>query len=188
MTTQQVNKLGLLTTAVSFLIGSLIFGIYYVTSGAEWLFLGYGFILLAALVNVIVLGKVLLEFYNDRKRNIGLLKTAGTMLLNIPFMLLYCWFALILLNTKRVTFVNTTPNTLTNLRVVGCDEGHLMERLEAGKSKTIWIGIDGDCSIFLEYQMNGQDKSEMVTGYVTFSMGDVQEHKIGAVQELPVGE
>lgn len=181
MATQQVNKIGLLTAAISFLIGSLIFGIYYVTSAAEWLFVGYGFILLAALVNVLVLAKVLLEFYNDKQRNIGLLKTAGLMLLNIPIMLLYCWFALILLNTKRVTFVNTTPNTLTNLKVVGCDEGHMMERLEAGKSETIWIGIDGDCSIFLEYQMNGQEKREMVVGYTTPSDGGIVAHRIGAV-------
>jgi hypothetical protein len=66
------------------------------------------------------------------------------MLLNIPVILFYCWVAIILLDTMRITFTNSTQTTLTNINIVGCGGGHI-DKLEVGESKTVWVDI---CSRF----------------------------------------
>ena len=95
------------------------------------------------------------------------------MLLNIPVMFFYCWVTIILLNTMRITFANSTQTTLTNINVVG-GGGHI-DKLESGESETVWVDIIGDCSIDIDYLYNGQRKEESVAGYVTSSMGQKNE-------------
>jgi hypothetical protein len=105
------------------------------------------------------------------------------MLLNIPIMILYCWFAIILLNTLRITFTNCTQTDLTEINIVGCETEHL-DKLEIGESKTVWVGITGDCTININYLENGQRKEENVAGYVTSSMGQKMNFKIGVPNEI----
>ena len=104
------------------------------------------------------------------------------MLVNIPVMIFYCWVALILLNTIRISFTNSTQTTLTNIKIIGCGGGHI-DKLEAGESETVWVKITGDCSLDLEYLSNGQKKEESVTGYVTNNMGQKMKHNIGGQNE-----
>lgn len=177
MTTQQHIKLGRLTALISFLLGTGIFGLYFLTSSSDLLFLGYGFIVLTGLINLGVLISILIKASKDKDNRTKLLTTCGLMLLNIPVMLIYCWVAIILLNTMRITFTNSTQTTLTNINIVGCGGGHI-DKLENGESKTIWVSITGDCSIYLDYLSNGQKKGETVAGYVTSSMGQKINHKI----------
>ena len=77
----------------------------------------------------------------------------------------------------RITFTNSTQNKLTDIKIVGCETEHISE-LEPNESKTVWVGITGDCSITLEYLENGEQKKEMVAGYVTNGMGQKMKHKI----------
>jgi len=77
----------------------------------------------------------------------------------------------------RITFTNYTGTQLTDINIVGCGGGHI-DRLENGESKTVWVAIKGDCSIYLDYLSNGQRKGETVAGYVTSSMGQKLNHKI----------
>ncbi|GAB3025596.1 hypothetical protein GCM10027051_32940 [Niabella terrae] len=77
----------------------------------------------------------------------------------------------------RITFTNDTGTELTDIKIVGCGGGHI-DKLEKGESKTVWVKITGDCSIYLDYLSNGQRNKETVAGYVTSSMGQKINHKI----------
>ncbi|HWY38491.1 MAG TPA: hypothetical protein VNY73_08030 [Bacteroidia bacterium] len=102
------------------------------------------------------------------------------MLLNIPVTLLYCWGSIILLNTMRVTLVNSTSDELTDIKITGCETNYI-DKLQLGESKTIWVKITGDCSINIDYLANGQRKEENVAGYVTNDMGQKITYRIGGV-------
>ena len=77
----------------------------------------------------------------------------------------------------RITFINSTDNLLTDINIVGCEDEHISE-LKPNESKTVWVGITGDCSISLEYLENGKLKKETVAGYVTSGMGQKIKHEI----------
>lgn len=178
MTTQQHIKLGRLTALISFLLGTSIFGLYFLTSSSDLLFLGYGFIVLTGLINIGILISILLRANKDIENRRRLLTTSGVMLINIPVMLIYCWIAIILLGTMRITFTNDTGTQLTDINIIGCGGGHI-DKLEIGESETVWVDITGDCSINIDYLYNGQKKEESVAGYVTNSMGQKMKHNIG---------
>ncbi|MFP5471238.1 MAG: hypothetical protein ACLGGV_06550 [Bacteroidia bacterium] len=177
MTTERHIKLGRQTALISFLLGTGIFGLYFLTSSSDLLFLGYGFIVLTGLINLGILFAILVRANRDKENRKRLLTTSGLMLINIPIMLAYCWVAIILLGTMRITFTNDTGTQLTDINIVGCGGGHI-DKLENGESKTVWVEITGDCSIYLDYLSNGQRKGETVAGYVTSSMGQKVNHKI----------
>jgi hypothetical protein len=80
-------QLGLVTTIVSFIIGSIIFGLYYFTSFAGILFLGYFFIVVAGLINIIVFAKMTSNAAKEKDKKI--FRVSALMLINIPIMLLY---------------------------------------------------------------------------------------------------
>lgn len=182
MTTERHIKLGRQTALISFLLGTGIFGLYFLTSSFELLFIGYGFIALTGLTNIGILISILLKANKDKDNRKKLLTTCGLMLLNIPVMLFYCWVAIILLDTMRITCTNSTQTTLTNINIVGCGGGHI-DKLEVGESETVWVDITGDCSININYLCNGQEKKESVAGYVTSSMGQKMKHNIGGQNE-----
>jgi hypothetical protein len=182
MTTERHIKLGRQTALISFLLGTAIFGLYFLSSSFELLFLGYGFTALTGLINVGVLISILVKASKDKDNRTKLFKTCGLMLLNIPVMIFYCWVAIILLNIMRITFINSTQTTLTNINIVGCGGGHI-DKLESGESKTVWVDITGDCSIDIDYLSNGQKKEENVAGYLTNSMGQKMKHNIGGQNE-----
>jgi hypothetical protein len=182
MTTERHIKLGRQTALISFVLGTIIFGLYFLTSSFELLLLGEGFISLTVLVNIGILILILVKAYKDKKNRKKLLKTCGVMLVNIPVMLFYCWVTFILLNTMRITFTNSTQTTLANININGCGGGHI-DKLESGESETVWVDINGDCSINIDYLSNGQRKEEGVTGYVTSTMGKKMKHNIGGKNE-----
>jgi hypothetical protein len=182
MTTERHIKLGRQTALISFMLGTGIFGLYFLTSSFELLFVGYGFIALTGLINLGILISVLVKVNKDKDNRKKLLTTCGIMLLNIPVMLFYCWVAIILLDTMRITFTNSTQTTLTKINIVGCGGGHI-DKLEVGESETVWVDITGDCSIYIDYLSNGQRKEESVAGYVTSSMGQKMKHNIGGQNE-----
>jgi uncharacterized membrane protein YiaA len=177
MTTNRHIKLGRIIALISFLVGTVIFGLYYMTSAFELLFVGYGFIALIGLINIGVLIAILTKARKDKENRSRLLKTCGLMTLNIPFMIVYCWVAIILFGTMRITFTNETGTELTDINIIGCGGGHI-DKLEIGESETVWVSITGDCSIDIDYLSNGQRKEEVVAGYVTSSMGQKVNHKI----------
>lgn len=182
MKTSRHIKIGRQTALISFLLGTVIFALYFLTSSFELLFVGYGFIALTGLINIGIFIFILFKAKKDTDNRKRLLKTCGLMLLNIPIMIFYCWVAIILLDTMRITFTNSTQTTLTNINIGGCGGGHI-DKLEVGESETVWVDITGDCSICIDYISNGQRKVESIVGYVTSSMGQKMKHNIGGQNE-----
>jgi hypothetical protein len=170
MNSEKYINLGKGTAIISFFIGTLIFGIYFLTSNSDLLFIGYGFIVLAGITNLIILIAILAKSKSDLTNRKRLLKKSGLMLINLPIMFLFIWFSLILIGNMRITFTNSTQNKLTDIKIVGCE-------LKPNESKTVWVEITGDCSINLEYLENGELKKEMVARYVTSGMGQKIKHK-----------
>tara|TARA_B110000211_G_C13892850_1_gene470363 strand:+ start:242 stop:799 length:558 start_codon:yes stop_codon:yes gene_type:complete len=178
MEVEKEISFGNYTAIISFIVGTLIFGLYYLTSEMNILFVGAFYIIIAVIVNFLVLISIVIRAIKESKNRTKLLKTSGLLLLNIPVLIFYVWISLILLDTMRITFTNATENKLTNINIVGCEAENISE-LEPNESKTVWVGITGDCSIDINYIMNGHQKSEIVAGYVTGNMGQKMNHKIG---------
>lgn len=182
MKTERHLKLARQTALLSFLLGTAIFGFYFFTSSFEVLSIVYGFITLAALINSVVLISILVKAKRDKENRTTLFRTCALMLLNIPVLFFYCWAAIILLDTMRITFTNPTQTTLTNINIVGCG-GAYIDQLESGESETVWVAITGDCSISIDYLSGGQKKEENVVSYVTTTMGQKMKHTIGGENE-----
>ena len=178
MTTERYIRIGRLIAVISFLLGTAIFAIYFLTSSSDLLLIGYYFIVLAALINIIILLLIFVRVARDTTNRRKLLRTSALMLLNIPVMLAYYWLIVILLGTIRITFTNDTGTELTDIKVVGCGGGYI-EKLRIRESKTVWVKITGDCSISVQCLSNRQRKSETVAGYVTSSMGQKANYNIG---------
>jgi hypothetical protein len=170
---------------LSFLLGTTIFIFYYLTSAGGLLFAGYAFILIAGLVNLVILIDILLKGRKgEKQRKSKIYKTCGLMLFNIPVVLLYCRITVLLLGIMRVTLTNSTQAELTNIAISGC-ELKFITSLKPGQSKEVWVGINGDCSIMITYLSNGQQKNEMVAGYVTGGMGEKIKYNIdGKIKSL----
>ena len=171
------------TALYSFIIGTAILGSYYLTSNGQLLFVGYGFVIIAGMVNIIILVSMLTKVNRDPENRNKLLKTSGLMLLNIPILFIYVWFAMMLTGNMRITFTNSTDRKLTEIHIIGCETEHIAE-LDPNESKTVWVGITGDCSIHLDYKENGEKKNETVAGYVTGGMGQKMNHNIGGENQL----
>ena len=178
MNSDKQIKAGKITALVSFLIGTTIFGFYFWTSSSELLFIGYGFFLLAGFINLVILGTIIILLFKENTNKKRLFLTSGLMLLNIPVMLFYCSIAFVLLGTMRITFTNATDKILTDINIIGCEPKHI-DKLEIGETKTVWVGITGDCTINIDYFVDGERKEENVVGYVTSSMGQKMKHNIG---------
>jgi hypothetical protein len=184
MKVEQYIRLGRLSALISFFLGTGIFGVYYQSGSSELFSIGLGFIALAGLGNMAILISIIFVALDDQENTRGLLITIGLMLLNIPVMLFYCWAAFALMNVMRITFINSTPATLTDIHIVGCGGGYI-EKLEVGESETVWVDITGDCGIHIDYLANGQRAEETVLGYVSGSMGMKMAYAIGEKDSVP---
>ncbi len=67
------------------------------------------------------------------------------------------------MDIMRINFVNYSQETITELKITGCQD-KTIKKLEAGQSETVWISIKGDCTINIEYLLNGEQKKENVLG------------------------
>jgi len=170
------------TALITFIGGTIILLLFYLTNGAELGMLGLLFTAIMVIINLVVLARILLQSYRHKiKRNV-VFKATGIMLLNIPIFILYCWIGITLLNTVRITFINSTPTEIDDLKISGCEEKYI-QKLSSGQSKTVWLSIPHDCGVGISYELNGQTKEEEVTGYVTNEGGFIMTFKIGANQK-----
>jgi hypothetical protein len=172
------EKLGKTVALISFLLGSILIGLYFFIEKAELLLIGYIFIILIVIVNIAVFIASIVEAVNNKLLRKKLLTNSAIMLLNIPVAFFYFWLMLILLNTIRLTLVNPTDSKLTDLNISGC-ESKLIDELEPGESETVWISINNDCSVILTFKEEKIEKTETIIGYATNMGGRKARHKIG---------
>lgn len=178
MTLQSAIRFSRWTAILSFTLGTCILALYYFSGNLIYWFVGYGFAIVAGIVNIIAL--VLL--WEQRQANKDLAgKVRNTIILqlsNVPIVLFYVWVAAILYSNMRITFINTTESTLRDLQIIGCATATIDE-LEPGESETVWIGIPHDCSVTLLYPMRDTTIKYTVCGYLTPGMGMPVDYYIG---------
>jgi len=159
----------------TFLIGTALLTAYYFI-GDKVLMVGYTYLVVALFVDVpfALIGLSDAIRYRDRT----LLLSVGMLLLNIPAMLFYVWFAFMLMDTARITFSNSTESELTGIQLSGCSN-YVIEPLQPGEEETVWVRIPHDCSLDLLYVIDGDTVEENVCGYLTNGMGAAMDYRIG---------
>jgi len=172
------NKIGRFTALISFLIGTVFLIVFYFTNSVTITINGLIFTVIAGIINLGVFVKVLVDLKNEKENRKKYFRTSGIMLLNIPIVLLYFYFVIILMNTMRVTLINETGREISQLRIIG-GEPKTIDKLDIGEKRTKWIAIKGDNSLSIEYNIDGETKKETIYGYITSFSGDKIKYAIG---------
>lgn len=187
MTTEKNIKLGKWTAIVSFVVATVLMGLFYVTNSFTLAVFSYFFALGAGiLVNFFCLIALLIRAYQESSQRIKIVKTIGLMLCNIPVTILYIYFATVLFGTMRMTFINETGKPLTEVKIIGC-EPKTIDKLDPYESKKIWVEITGDCSMKIEYVIDGEKRSEIIYSYITNNGGQLATYRIGTDKQ-PIDE
>lgn len=156
---------------LSFLIGTSLFVVYFLTGeGTETLLPAFYFTYGAALLNLLMALALLSALVWNRSAWRKVLKAIGLMSMNVPVLILYISIIFRLMETERLTLVNDRQEIMTDVKIYGC-ENHQISRIEPGESKTIWVGIKGECSIDLSYTIHGAKVDEVVDGYLCSGQG-----------------
>lgn len=178
MTTKKLIKTGRAIAILSLLIGTAIFVLYYLLSSDLLLFSGYVFIVVTAIINSTFLILILIRYSKEKHHKIHLFITAGIILINIPVLLFYSLVTVFLSNTMRIEFINSTKETITEVKIRGC-QNKTLKKLEAGKSETVWISIEKECAIVIDYKINEESINETILEQATTNTGHKMKYKIG---------
>tara|TARA_R110001592_G_C12977798_1_gene733890 strand:- start:421 stop:663 length:243 start_codon:yes stop_codon:yes gene_type:complete len=71
--------------------------------------------------------------------------------------------------------VNKTGQTI---EIIGA-KPKTIDKLDQHEKKTVWIGINGDSTLEIEYYICNTKKREVVYVYITSSMRQIETYKIG---------
>lgn len=172
------DSFGKITALVTFTIATMIFAFYLFTGNLDYGFFGYLFFLLAVPSNIIIL---IILLFQTSKSEFPKKNSQGIrfMFLNIPVAIFYFGIGIYFTGIMRITFKNNTGEDIKKIKIVGCENEEL-DILKNGETETIWIDINGDCSINISYtDAKGKIQNETVLGYVTSGMGQKYIYKIG---------
>jgi hypothetical protein len=97
--------------------------------------------------------------------------------LNISIAIAYSYLAIVLSHYARITLINTTPNTITDIQMVGCED-KIINKLEKEDNKTLWMRISEDCAIDITYISKGTQNKDNIIEYISPGMGIKQEYRI----------
>lgn len=164
---------------VTFIGGTLILFLYFLTSAFGVSFLGLAFGTVAALVNAGVIVWIIITAIRDKQNRQRLFTSVGYMMLNLPVAALYVWIAFMLSNTMRITFVNEHHMEIKNIAILGCEEKRI-KHMRPGQQVSAWIKIPNDCEISVSYDLNGTRRTELVYVYVIRNNGQILTYEIGA--------
>jgi hypothetical protein len=175
---QVYARIGKITAFVTFALATVLFSLYYFTGHLNYGIYGYLFFLFALPINFILFIFLVIKSRKcDDSRKIH--QSIGFMLLNFPVAILYFGIGIYFTGVMRMTIKNTTGNDIKNIKIIGCEKKELPV-LKNGESESVWIDINGDCSISLSYiDVNGKLEIETVIGYVCSGMGQKIVYSIG---------
>jgi hypothetical protein len=102
----------------------------------------------------------------------------GFIIFSCVIAIIYFRYLTTLLDTMRIMFVNESKYELKDVKITGCKK-RFLDNIEPKASASIWIKITRDCGITVSYKENGIVKTEVVSDYVTTSMGQKLTFRIG---------
>ena len=85
------ENLGKSITLISFLLGTVLIGLYYFTVRQEFLLIGYILVTLLVIINIAVFIASLVEAIKNKPLRKKLLTNSALMLINIPVAYFYLW-------------------------------------------------------------------------------------------------
>jgi hypothetical protein len=168
-----LQKFTVITALVFFLIETSLFGFYYITLSTNIIFISY-FIGIIIFIVSIIIGLIIILSKNSI--NIKL-KSCSIIVLNILIVISYSYFVIVLTNYAMITLINSTSYKITDIQILGCEEKSLND-LNKGDRGTIWIKIPEDCSIDINYIVDGTEKRENIIEYISPGMGEKIEFSI----------
>ena len=163
---------------MTILLSTLIYFVYYFTSYNLVVYLEYIFIFLAGAACFIIVLRIMNHVTKHKRYRTPLLLTSGFILIAGIIALVYFRKLTGLLDTMRIKFVNESRYSLTNIKITGCQKKQIGD-IGPKENTTVWITVTRDCSINLSYNENGVEKNEVISAYVTTSMGQQLTFKIG---------
>jgi hypothetical protein len=83
-----------------------------------------------------------------------------------------------MLDTLQIRLINNSAYELKDIKFTGCQRKHFAS-LKKDEIKTVAIKIAKDCSIRVSYKENNIVKTEVISAFVTTSMGQKIDFKIG---------
>lgn len=178
MRPQKLIALGIRAALLIILISSILYFSYYYTSYSFIVYLEYIFVFIAAALSFIILLRILNHVKKHKRNRKGLIATSSVLLISVIIAFVYFYYLTGLLDTMRIKLVNESSYALTNIRVTGCQKKQI-NTIGPNSYKTVWIKVNRDCSIKLSYNENGETKTEIISAYVTTSMGQQLTFKIG---------
>lgn len=95
MTAEDYILLGRKLAKHSFFVGCYILLGYLISNWSGFIMIGFGYIALAAIVNLVILLPILIKACSEPSHRKELLLTGGLMLLNIPAAMICCFLGLI---------------------------------------------------------------------------------------------
>src|SRR4051812_1853366 len=170
MRPQKLIKIGIRAAVLTILLSSLIYFSYYYTSYNFIVFLEYAFIFLAGAACFIILLRILNHVKKHKRYRTPLLVTSGFLIISAIIALVFFRRMTHLLDTMRIKFVNESRYALTDIKITGCQKKQINDIAPQG-NETVWITISRDCAINVTYSENGVVKNEVISSYVTTSMG-----------------
>lgn len=181
MRPQKLIKIGIRVAVLTILISILIYFSYYFTSYNFIIFLEYAFIFLAGVACFIIVLRILNHVKKHKRYRKSLLVTSGFLVVSAIVALVLFRKMTHLLDTMRISLVNESSYALTDITITGCQKKQLND-LSPKSKETVWITISRDCSINVSYNENGVVKNEIISAYVTRSMGQQLTYTIGQVK------
>lgn len=178
MNAQKLQRTGIKTALGTLLIGGLIFFAYYQTLSDAFIYLEYFFIFIVCAINLIVLLRILTYTQKHKRGKKGLYAVAALLFLALMVSLVLFKFTSNLADTLQINLVNRTGAELSSVRITGCKKIRI-DNMHPGETEMVKVRIKRDCSIELSYNQGGTLKNEIISAYVTTSMGKKITYEIG---------
>jgi hypothetical protein len=178
MNAQKLQRTGLKTALLTLGIGGLIFFAYYQTLSNVFIYLEYFFIFIVCAINLIVLLRILTYTQKHKRGKKGLYAVAALIFVALLASLAFFKYTSNLADTMQISLVNKTGAELSSVRITGCKKIRI-DNMLPGEKENVWVRIKRDCSIELSYNQGGTLKSEVISAYVTTSMGKKITYEIG---------
>ena len=179
MTSQKLQQIGIKTALFTLAICIFIIILVHLTSIHKIIYVEYIFIFIAVVINIIVLLRII-NYLNKHKRNRRrLMLTGGFIIFAVLASLVGFRYLTGMLDTMQIRLINNSAYEIKDIKFTGCQRKHLAS-LKKDEVKTVAIKIKRDCSISVSYKENNIVKTEVISAFVTTSMGQKLDFRIGS--------
>lgn len=171
--------ISLLFALIPMLLGTIIFWTWFYYPQLHDLEL-WGFMTIIISIPICIVGLVLAFVVRAKNKGNAIMKrkttvTVALTIANIPLAAFYVWFALFIMDTERITIMNNSDSDVTDINIYGVGNENKIDKIEKGRSKTVWVHMTSDGSIKMKYRQNEQIDTVILNGYTGPAMGG---HKI----------